>query len=91
MISRIQFENFNKLFVTEVHFVDRHTRDYYMIAIYLFIKLNSISISSIFKTIKCTTGTHKRVTSQECLHHFEKNNDFKQHSSLNFVQKQPKD
>ncbi|KRX48895.1 hypothetical protein T05_4578 [Trichinella murrelli] len=49
MISRIQFENFNKLFITE------------------------ISISSIFKTIKCTTGTHKRVISQECLHHFEKN------------------
>ncbi|KRX64939.1 hypothetical protein T09_11776 [Trichinella sp. T9] len=22
---------------------------------------------------KCTTGTHKRVISQECLHHFEKN------------------
>ncbi|KRY56704.1 hypothetical protein T03_18085 [Trichinella britovi] len=61
MISRIQFENFNKLFITEVHvqfrinvcsLIDRHARDYYMIAIYLFIKLNSISISSIFKTIK---------------------------------------
>ncbi|KRX27871.1 hypothetical protein T07_2973 [Trichinella nelsoni] len=58
--------------------IDRHARDYYMIAIDLFIKLNSSILKysekrSTLLSFPCTTGTHKRLISQECLHHFEKN------------------